>query len=912
MNQSLESALIIALKDQVDWSAALPPVDQTSGTLTAVDPGLPFDVLSYARRDREFQHRDMVNAAAIAKVSIHARTVWSGTVVQPRLPGITAVTDQSGTNVVLPLDPSQVGDVLPNSSSAVTYVLNSDVPYAAVQVTDVNLYNRDLLIYETLARAAALFTDSPPINEIDPSGTYIGSTAIWATAQGTDTPSVPNAAQPLDQALLKNPDLYLAERDNQVVAYASRVVQALKNPFDYATRIYVKVTAPDAGESSESETYVLTDNAFITGYTYTAGDQVIYGGAWYEALNTTTDTPPSSSWSALSGPTKLQFMAEPALDSRNRIVYDTEARTLQWFRETLDLIHVPQIVGFYVPGIFPGQAVQTVPQVPEAKDAQFWRQKAARVNFSEGTWSSQLNISPTATSGTDVSTITGGINVLFDSAKAVALMMPDSLTMNFGGLNCSAGTYAVNCLVRPSPTVEIAGGDNQQGSVVEDDGGTTFSAIGDARNWQVPLPAGGWKLFIEFSNVSATQTSSFGIKASQGATPILANTLPLYYTDSDGNALPTGTLVTSPGIDLQSTGQDYNFSIRWTSGSGQLHISKLIFQQVDGPATSHYIMSASWHQSQGTNISYLDVIGAANMPDVMPFQFYVADPGTIPSVTVNWLPKSGSLWVAKSYNPGDQVLYNLKYWQATAITASTDVPGESSLWTQLGSEPQVPLVFEQVQLAKFVEATTTPQVVGFQGFRQDMLERALRADEDAYSRALIAAGTNLPEFRSFGSIWTIDSTGSWMQFSEIYQPRLRQVPNVTSGNIAQNRQYAAITQGTGVVVYAAGSYSNGQTFYGVAGTSTYAVGGMASVNQVGAYRISEPGDLGKTGLVPAGLEFVTTNGTVAAWYPAYASYPTHQAIQPWMIERGFYVADNDFDSPSGMPTPIPSPQNLPA
>lgn len=906
MSDSLESALLIQLAGTLQWSAAIPPVNRFTGTLTAIDPGKALDITQYARRDREFQHRDMIAAAAVAKVSIFARTVWNGTVVQPVLQGVTEVADFSGTNVVMPLDPSQTGSVHPNTSTAVQYVQNADVPYASVQITDVNLYNRDLMLFETLARAATIFPNTPPINQIDPGGIYIGSTSVWATAQGTNIPKIPNAAQPMSQATFKDPDSYLTQRDNQVAAYVSRVVQALKNPFEYATRIYVQVNATLGADRRESETYVLTDNVFIPGNVYTANEQVLYRGVWYEANVTTSDIPPSSNWTILSAPTLLQFIGDPSLDSRNRIVYDRVGKTLQWFRETLDLLHVPQIVGFFIPGILQDQTIQTVASVPEQKDAQFYRQKAARVSLATGTYSPQQVFSPTGNrDGSAFTTfVTGASSTLFLDSKDVTLMMPDSFDLNLQRIICNSGTYKMDCLVRPSPSIEIAGGDNDQGSFDPVDGGTDFGAIGDVRNWEVALPAGGWRMFIDFSNVSATPTNSFGIKASQGATAILSNTLPLYYTDSNGNALPEGTVIESPAIDIQSTGQVYNFSVQWTFGAGQLHVRKLRFVQVNGPDTSHYVMQATWLNAQGTgvnSISSLDVIGQANNPDVMPFTFYLTHQDTAPIITVSWLAKSGSAWTAKSYNPGDQVLYNLVYWQANAITQPTDIPGQSTVWTMLGIEPQIPLVFEQIQLSKLVATAPTPEITGFQGFREDMLERALRADRDAYTTALKQTGTQFPEFRSFGDTWTIQSTGSWMSFMEVYAPRLRQIKPVTFGNINPGRQYRVDTPNGGQVIYANGTFSNGQTFTGVNGTTTFLQVGNPIVSQVGAYRLSQPGDVGKTGLIPDGLEYVRIagTGTVHGWYPSYASYPTHQAIQPWMVEQGFYVADNDFDSPDG-------------
>ncbi len=921
MSNQLESALVIELAGSLQWSAALPPLNQFTGTLTVIDPGQAFDPSKYARRDREFQHRDMVAAAAVAKVSIFARTVWNGTVVQPILQGVTGVTDSSGTNIRMPLDPGQIGANLPNSSTGVQYVLNSDIPYASVQVTDINLYNRDLLLYETLARAAAVFQPVPPIMPVDPAGGYIGATSVWATAQGTDIPKVINAAEPMSQSSFKQPDLYLTERDNQVAAYVAQVAKALKNPFEFATRIYVQINSTTGRNAEEGETYVLTDNIFLSGNTYAAGDQVLYLGTWYQALATTTDTPPSANWNALSGPTLRQFLADPSLDSRNRIVYDTAGKTIQWFRETLDLLHVPQIVGFYVPGIFPGQTIQTVAAIPERKDARFFLQKAARVQFTSGTWANQQVFDPTGNRAPTSTFVSGGVNTLWQDTKHVTLSMPDQFTLNVKNLLCTSGTYALECLVRPCPEIAIAGGDNQQGSVDQSDGGTTYSAIGDSRNWELALPAGGWQLFIDFSNASATPSSAFGIKATQGATAILANTLPIYYTDDNENPLPQNTLISSPAISFQSTGQSYNFSIQWTSGAGQLHINRLRFVQVIAPDTSHYIMQAQWLGANGTNIAYgtninstsnLNVIGQANMPDVMPFYFYLSGTDSSPRISVSWLPKSASAWQTIAYNPGDQVIYNLIYWQATAITTPVDVPGQSPVWVQLGVEPQLPLLFEQMELSKFVAASLTPDLTGFQGFRQDMLERSLRATQDAYTQALSQTGTNFPEFRDADDSWTLASTGSWMSFMEVYDPRLRQEYNVSGTNIAQDRQYEVVAQAGSSGTYNGQVYSGGQKFYGVAGQTSLTVTGTVFLNQVGAYRLSSPADLGKTALIPAGIEYVRTagTGTVHGWYPSYASYPTYQTIQPWMIEQGFYVAEDNFQTADGNTLPSnPAPDN---
>lgn len=894
----LESALVIQLTDSIKWGAALPPVNTSTGTLTGVDPGMPFDVTQYARRDREFQHRDMVNAAAVAKVSIYAQTVWAGTVVSPILQGITAVTDSSGTNVTLPpIDPSQIG-ATPISNSEVRYVLNAGVPYDTIKVTDKDLYARDLLLYETLARAAAIFPNNPPIVSIDPNQTSVSSTGVWATAQGTDTLLVPNSSSAMNKALFVGPDSYLANKDNQVAAYVSRVCQALKNPFDFATRIYVEVTGADA---REVETYTLTNNVFQPGIVYSSGEQVTFSGTWFKAVNTTNDFPPSSNWAGIPQTSVRQFLAEPALSSRNRILYDTQLKTLQWFRETQDIVHQPQIVGFFIPGVLPGQTIHTVASVPEQKDAQFYRQKAGRVCFVSGTWSNEQVIAPTVTQGGTLSNVTGGLATLFQQNKEATLMIPDHIVANFENIICQSGSYMLNCLVRPVSTVEIAGGDNLQGSLDSLDGGVDFVAItGTTFNWQIPLPAGGWQMVIEFANHGTAATASFPIKAFQNSQAILSSALPLYYTDAQGNPLPQFTVTDSAPIQIISSGQSYNFGITWVNAlpntGQQFHVSRLKFSSTDKIQQSHYIMKAVWSGANSA-VSVLDVYGQHDMPDVMPFSFYLSATDSSPSFTITWSPNTASAWQAQSYSTGDQVLFNLIFWQAIQPTAATDIPGTSALWVQIGTEPQLPLIFEQIQIQKLIATTVTPNTAGFESFRQDMLERALRTTQDAYTAHLVQHGTNFPEFRTFGTIWDLSATGSWMGFLDAYAPRLREATNVTT--IVPGRQYQVIASGGGNVVYNGDTYTNGQKFTGVAAATSFTASGTVRVDQVGAYTLSKPGDAGKTGLIPAGLEYNQSAGTVFAWYPSYASYPTHQAIQPWMIEKGFYVAQNAFLSPDG-------------
>src|SRR6185295_3145635 len=157
MNQ-LESALIITLREGIPWQSALQISD--AGTLTPVNPAAAFDPLKYQRRDRELGFRDMINAAAVAEVSIRVSDVWNYRAIQPTLQGPVR---KDMANV--PAEQSFSG-----TSAAVRHVGYTSVPFDASQFADKDLYGRDAIIYETLAQACAIFTD-PPITSIDAAGT---------------------------------------------------------------------------------------------------------------------------------------------------------------------------------------------------------------------------------------------------------------------------------------------------------------------------------------------------------------------------------------------------------------------------------------------------------------------------------------------------------------------------------------------------------------------------------------------------------------------------------------------------------------------------------------------------------------------------------------------------------------------
>lgn len=204
MNQ-LESALVIALRDTIKWKSAVVTAD--SGTLTPVAPGLPFDAQIYQERDRQLAYRDLIVGAAVVEVSVQVGDVWNYSALKPSL--------QGPVPFVLPFVGTEAGTV----SSQVRHVLNTSIPYDAARYADADLYGRDSLVYEILARACAATFIDPSIPQIDSTGTVIPDTSTWSIGQGESTQVDINTGLPLNRDLFKLPDQDLADRDNQLAGY---------------------------------------------------------------------------------------------------------------------------------------------------------------------------------------------------------------------------------------------------------------------------------------------------------------------------------------------------------------------------------------------------------------------------------------------------------------------------------------------------------------------------------------------------------------------------------------------------------------------------------------------------------------------------------------------------------------------
>ena len=842
MNQ-LESALVLVLRDTIKWESALiSPVStvgqdnalsHASGTLAPVNPDLAFDPTVYALRDRQLAYRDLILGASVIEVAIQTGDIWNYAADRMNLEGPVIP--------YLPFNGTEAGKV----DSTVRHVTGVSIPYDAARYADADLYGRDSLIYEVLARACQQTLVNPPITPVDSTGTVIPSTSAWSLADGSPNPADINPALPLNTSLFKNPDTNLADRDNQVAAYAAKLAQILKNPFAHALRLYVQFT--DGGNvAREPDVFALV----------------------------------------LDDGVNRIFQAEPSISSANQIVYNIAANTLQWKSTDVTTVHVPQLYAMAIEGLAIDQQVQTLAQVPDNKDAQYWRSKAGQLA------PTGIEVTPTGLNmpyTTNATTVIGGVM----QRDSVSITAPDNITFLMSG-PLPSGNCSFSALIKPDSTVDIAGINNQSSTsgtlngatydidvsvisnkqyVVIGGGGIDYNgnyyaagvsftgstawpvysqhkATSPSRvrqyavDYYLSLPVGSWTVSIEYTNLAGSSTGyriqANAIPADGAVVPVIQDSSLLPFNGANGKLFTTAPA----GLDI-TTATPFHLPIYWTGGDGRLHIRRILFNTT---ATSgHYTFTGSF---QGTT-AVADVIGVDGVPGVARWSFLNDQPGAD------------------------------KAYQFTLSCTGNF---------------QLPVKIEQLNVKSVDAFVETPFGDGFQGWRQDCLDRAERIVAQNYQAAVKAYGTSCPSFRESGTYWSQEATENWMSFVETYNPRVREIANVQSEIIVPGRQYK-IAGFSGS--YNGVTYTQDMKFYGletvVNGTATFAgtYGGDA-LDQVGAFVKSTPGDLGRPALVPRGLYFDGTEKVAKAYFDTNESTPVVMACQPWMIEQGIYVANSDF------------------
>lgn len=844
MSGRLESALVIALRGSIAWESALDETTPgsritTTGTLHPIGATDPFDPVHFQLRDRQLAYRDLITAAAIVEASAEISDVWNFSAPRPILQG-------PAERQMVAVVPSQL--TAEGVEGRVRHTDHSWTPYDAAQATDRDLYGRDGLVFEILARACEDVFTAPPVARIDAAGTHYADTSVWPLAAGSPQAADISPGLPLNRELFRRPDRNLADRDNQLAAYVARLAQILRNPFPFAGRLYVQATG---AQVRESEVYVLA-----------------------------ADTDEARVWTT-----------EPALPGRNRITYDKAQQTLTWTRERADELHTPQLCGLSIPGIELGQLLETVPAVPARKDVQFWRARAGRV-VPEGQRLTDVLVQ--AFTPTDA--VVGGLT----QTSSASFTVPGTMQITLPG-NLPAGTHRVAVLAVPNPVVEIPGAHNVSGTSGTDGGATyaidvasgaitdgmyvvdggsgilyggdtftagqpfhgrasvpTFTQVSGTYpskvrqysiDWNLALPPGPWTLRVEYTNVSGT-ASAFGLvarfKPSQArAVEIIKDAAAQPFTGANGTLH-----LTNPGAFDAPDGQPFTLSLHWTYGSGQLHIRRLIFSNTTLQTSRINVLG-----TLGAGTSEVEVVGKAHQPETLLFE--VVHGAEAPAVF------------------------------------------EMRLGGQPGVDPLLPIQIKQIAVQSISTYEATPDSAAFQGWRQECLERCERLLQQGYGDLVRSYGTTFPTLYSAGTAWDWRNSESWMALLETIEPRLREIADVPSGSVMPGRQYR-VTSGS--VTYAAVTYGAGDTFYGTgAGGPSFSGGGQ--IQQIGAFRRSHPGHVGQPCLVPFGIEFSGSHCALA--FAGTLAMPCVVACQPWMIDRGFYAAQEEFWMPQVLASQAP-------
>jgi hypothetical protein len=446
----LLSAYILPLVPRVDWAKAVAPTD----ALRTVDAPAALDVSQYGQRDRELAYRDLIVAAAVAQVALRTTDIWDFRAPRPIMPFPAA--GQLASN---PADyPSVLG-----FPGRVDHVDNQSIPLDAASV-DKQLYGRDLMLYQSLFRAAAALVDNPLPSNVGPD---LGASDVWALAYGVNRQLDVGYSLPLAPSLFKTQDQYLAWRDNVLAAYVAATVQNISNIYAIASRLLVQVAGVDA---AEADVYVLQgdDGRFRT------------------------------------------WAAQPLVPGKLSLVYDRQEQTLSWTGENVSSAPGPAPTATTFTAAF-ASTVTVLGDVPGYLDAEYYRQKSSRLNVRP--WHDRV----IAVGARPNDFVTGGSLYQVDS---VLLPVAGSATFAVPAV-VPSGCVRVGLVVEPSREIDVSGFQNLEGAA--DGTAVTFVSAG-THSWQFSLPAG--RLFFSLSYRDKTfQTLSFNVQCTANATTVFDGAL---------------------------------------------------------------------------------------------------------------------------------------------------------------------------------------------------------------------------------------------------------------------------------------------------------------------------------------------------------------------------------------------------
>jgi hypothetical protein len=592
----IESAINLTLPASLDWGKAIRP----NSLLTAVDITAALDYLDntdkpdgidlnppqverYNIRDRELAYRDMVVASKLLQVFLKVTTVWNFKENRPRIPYGVADPLYAATQ--------DVDTVTSKPQSGIVHVNNNAVAADALK-TDKHLYERDLVLYQALAKGSfdTFGSDTPidlltgvPITSLDSPTLNISS--VWSLAEGIESALNVSPSLPMSVDIFKKPDQNLADRDNKLAALISRLIQTLKNPFTSANRLLVKINYPDTTSSNyrEPETYVL---AVDTG-------------------------------------TERIWRSEPALSDRGRLIYNKNNKTLRWIPEDSNLLHIPQEFNssFTVNGIEATQTVEVLPTTQTATSANFWRQKSKHINFL-GTSKKEFKV---LTRPTDSG---AGFLRLTNGTGAITVANPYSL--KFTG-TAPAGRYNLLLLAKPASKIEIYGAQTTSTETSDPEtSGVIFPSAPHQVDWTFHLPPGTWNLEIFYTNYSGAIPSAFPAEIVWDGIFVSGTSWP--FNAANGT-------VKSQVFVVTATGFDQILSVNWTSSVGdeKLLITKLRFSKAVNQNTALRYQILLDHSNGSGNYDLLDVTTVRDRMDVYCLKYVLQSSTVDPNITLRFL-----------------------------------------------------------------------------------------------------------------------------------------------------------------------------------------------------------------------------------------------------------------------------------
>jgi hypothetical protein len=583
----LDSAFIVTPVATFPWGLVKP----ATGALASIDPASLFDWKLYAQRDKELAYRDHLVANGLVKVALEIGTIWGGVGPRPRLQ-VVVLGDLATVDV--PVSVSSVG--------AVAHVTSLSVPFDAARV-DQELYARDVVVYEAMARAAELLA-TPPLERIDPDETITGPlTAVWALGQGAASSVSISPTLPLDVALFKVPDMNLAFRDNVLAYYMTHLQRVLRNPFELATRLVVAVEVEGL---RETEIYALA----------------------YE-----------------SSTTKI-FQAEPSLPGRLKILYDKGLKTLQWFTEDTLVVHIPQPQPYVtavvaadatVAGPVETQKLRFVPAMPIRQDCQFWRQKAAMLGFANRVDASLVNYTNLA-SMLQADTSSG---VSMASYNAVVQPQPTVTRLELSGVTLDAHALCrVALLFQPLPELVIPGGPGP---------GLDYPVVASSESvggpWTFTLPPGPWQLRVHYTNVLGSlgdeAPDEFLVTVSVSGQPV-QNLALRFGLDGlkNGSSPEDGGDVGVAGFQVHATGAQQAISITWNPPAGnvaQLRVIQLRLVALGVTPIALDLQAELRNSTTSLGLAKASLVGRRYRHDVINFIFELGATGVAgPFLDIRW------------------------------------------------------------------------------------------------------------------------------------------------------------------------------------------------------------------------------------------------------------------------------------